>query len=148
MENKKLFGLVCYLHRQMSRENNALFADYGITPVQMQTLVFVTLHTEKGEKVCQRDIENYINLRASSVSTLLNTLENGGFVNRETSDGDARTKYVSLTEKGYGVCNKNRTLMENCDAVIQSALSEEEQKIFKNLLLKVIEEIETRKGEK
>lgn len=78
----------------------------------------------------------------------MNTLENGGFVNRETSDGDARTKYVSLTEKGYGVCNKNRTLMENCDAVIQSALSEEEQKIFKNLLLKVIEEIETRKGEK
>ena len=45
-------------------------------------------------------------------------------------------------------CNKNRTLMDNCDAVIQSALSEEEQKIFKNLLLKVIEEIETRKGEK
>lgn len=141
MENKKLFGLLCYLHRQMSRENNALFADYGITPVQMQTLVFVAVHTGRGENVCQRDIEKYVNLRASSVSTLINILESNGFVSRVTAE-DARVKYVTLTKKGVAVCNKNKALMENCDAVIQSALSDEEQKTFKNLLLKIIDRIE------
>ena len=61
----------------MSRENNFLFAGYGITPVQMDALVFVLRRTRQGEKVCQKDIEKHVNLRASSVSTLLTTLEIG-----------------------------------------------------------------------
>lgn len=142
MENKKLFGLICYLQRQMSRENNSLFAEYGVSPIQLQALAFVHVQTKKGKAVCQKDIEKYVNLRASSVSTLLSTLEKNGLVKRIIADGDARTKFISLTENGVNLCNKNKILMDNCDALIQSALSEEEQENFKNLLLKIIAEIE------
>ena len=68
MENKRLFGLVCYLHRQMSRENNYIFADYGITPIQLNALMFTYVKNKNDEKVCQRDIERHVNLRPSSVS--------------------------------------------------------------------------------
>lgn len=126
----------------MSRENNSLFAEYGISPVQLQALVFVHLQAEKGRAVCQKDIEKYMNLRASSVSTLISTLEKNGLVRRAVADGDARTKFISMTAEGAALCRKNKILMDNCDALIQSALSEREQETFRGLLLKVIAEIE------
>ena len=138
MENKRLFGKICSLHRRMSRENTKLFSDYGITPIQMQTLVFVHLNSENGKLICQKDIENHITLRASSVSTMLRTLEKSGLIERSFADGDARTKIVSLTEKGMGVCFKNKLLMEKCDALVQNALTEAEQAEFEKLLNKIL----------
>lgn len=142
MENKRLYGRICYLQRQMNRENNYLFAEYGINPVQMHALTFVHIQTKEGKSVCQKDIEKHVNLRASSVSTLLGTLEKNGLIIRTVSGGDARTKYVTLTERGKYICIKNKLLMDKCDSVIQSALSEEEQETFKSLLNKIIDEIE------
>ena len=147
MENKKLFGRICRLQRYMSRENNYLFAEYGITPIQMDTLVFVLICTKEGKKVCQKDIEKHVNLRASSVSTLITTLEKKGFLIRTVAEGDARTKYITITESGLLVCKKNKVLVEKCDQLVQSALTEEEQEIFKNLLNKIMAEIENHEKE-
>ncbi len=139
MENKRIFGLICYLSRQLTRDNNLTFSEYGITPVQLHAMAFVNKNSNAGVKVCQRDIEKQINLRPSSVSTLLSNLEKDGFIVRTVSDGDARTKYIALTEKGKYVCIKNKLLMDECDRAIESALTEEEQNTFKELLTKIIE---------
>lgn len=147
MENKRLFAKICSLHRRMSRENIKLFSEYGITPIQMQTLVFVHINTEKGNLICQKDIENYVTIRASSVSTMLRTLEKSGLIERSFADGDARTKIVSLTEKGLGVCLKNKLLMEKCDVLVQNALTEAEQAEFENLLNKILTATEDYKKE-
>ena len=138
MENKRLYGLLCCLHRQMRRDNNKLFAEYGITPVQMHAMVFIKCETDEGRCVCQKDIEKQVNLRPSAMSTMLTNLEKRGFIVRTVSDGDARTKYVTLTVKGKDLCLKDKLLMEKCDKIVQSALSEEEQETFKNLLLKIM----------
>lgn len=126
----------------MSRENSCLFAEHGITPVQMHVLAFIAKQTDRKMCVCQRDIEKHVNLRASSVSTLLGTLEKNGYLKRMVADGDARTKYVTLTEEGKSICDKNKLLMDKCDGVVQTALSEEEQETFKDLLNKIIAHIE------
>lgn len=147
MKNKRLFGRVCYLQRQMQRENTALFSEYGINPGQMNVLVFVQVQTDNGRRVCQRDIEKYINLRASSVSILLSSLEKSGFIVRTVAEGDARTKYITLTEKGKSICIKNKLLMDRCDALIESALTEEEQRTFLDLLNKILAEIERHEKE-
>lgn len=141
MENKRLFGKLCYLHRQMCRENDVLFAENGITPVQMHVLMYVGSESVKGERVCQKDVEKRINLRASSVSSLLSTLEREGFLSRTVSEGDARTKFLALTEKGKSICVKKKFLMDACDGAIQSALTEEEQNAFENLLNKILKSI-------
>ena len=137
MDNKRLYGLLCCLQRQMHRDNHKLFAEYGITHVQMHAMVFIKCETDKGRSVCQKDIEKQVNLRPSAMSTMLSNLEKRGFILRTVSDGDARTKYVSLTEKGKDLCLKDKMLMEKCDKIVQSALTEEEQETFKNLLLKI-----------
>lgn len=149
MENKRLYGQICYLQRQMNRENNFLFSEYGVNPVQMHALMFLYKIAKEGDSACQKDIEKYINLRASSVSILLSTLEKNGLITRTVADGDARTKYVSLTDKGEEICIKSKLRMDECDGVIQSALSEDEQDTLKNLLDKIIAEIgKTEKGGK
>lgn len=141
MENKRLFGKLCYLHRQMCRENSQLFAEYGVSPVQMHALVFVHKNSKEGKKVCQKDVEKQINLRPSSVSTLISNLERDGFLIRTVSEGDARTKWIELTEKGKCLCIKDKLLVDRCDGAIQSALTEGEQEEFEKLLNKILNSI-------
>ncbi len=118
MENKRLYGKMCFLHRQMYRENIQLFAKYGVSPVQMHAMVFIRKSSMKGEKVMQKDVEKFINLRASSVSTLISNLESKGFITRTVSEGDGRARYIELTEKGNNICLKDKQLMEKCDGAI------------------------------
>ena len=142
MENKRLYGLLCCLHRQMRRDNQKLFAEYGISHVQMHAMVFIKIETDEGRNVCQKDIERQVSLRPSATSTMLTNLEKRGFIVRTVSGGDARTKYLSLTEKGKDLCLKDKLLMDKCDRIVESALTEEEQETFKNLLLKIMAEME------
>ncbi|MDE6867739.1 MAG: MarR family winged helix-turn-helix transcriptional regulator [Clostridia bacterium] len=145
MENKRLYGKMCYLHRQMYRENVQMFAEHGVSPVQMHAMVFIRKRLMQGEKVMQKDIEKFINLRASSVSTLISNLESKGFITRSVSDGDGRAKYIELTEKGNNICMKDRQLMEKCDSAIQSALGKDEQEEFERLLTKIIDSVSENK---
>ena len=141
MENRRLFGLMCYVNREMERRNSENLSSFGISGAQLQTLVYVHRCTLRGEKVCQRDVERELNLRASSVSTLLAGLTSCGYVTRAFAEGDARTKFIELTPKGEQLCFKNRELMDKCDAIIQDALTEVEQVQFKELLIKIFNHI-------
>ena len=147
MENRRLFGLMCYVNREMERRNSENLSSFGISGAQLQTLVYVHRCTLRGEKVCQRDVERELNLRASSVSTLLAGLTSCGYVTRAFAEGDARTKFIELTPKGEQLCLKNRELMDKCDAIIQDALTEDEQMQlrellqFKDLLIKIFNHI-------
>ena len=141
MENRRLFGLMCYVNREMERRSSENLSSFGISGAQLQTLVYVHRCTLRGEKVCQRDVERELNLRASSVSTLLAGLTSCGYVTRAFAEGDARTKFIELTPKGEQLCLKNRELMDKCDAIIQDALTEEEQVQFKELLIKILNHI-------
>ncbi len=141
MESKRLFGKMCFLHRQLSRENIKLYAEAGVTPVQMHTLAFLDGSSKSGRRVCQKDIEKTINLRPSSVSTLLSKLEKDGFIIRTTAEGDARTKWLELTDKGKEVCIKDKLIIDGCDRIVDTALSEEEQNEFSRLIDKIINNI-------
>lgn len=141
MENKRLFGKICFIQRQLYREINKDIAEQGMTPVKLQTLIFIIKSRHSGGTVCQKDIEKALNLRPSSVSSLLKSLENEGFLIRAFQDGDARTKYIELTEKGKELCKKNKLFMEKCDVALQSALSEKEQDELQKLLEKIIANI-------
>lgn len=142
MENKRLYGLLCCLQRTLTRKYNVNFVELGVSAVQLQTMIFIARRTHCGKSVCQRDVENEMNLRASSVSSMLANLEKNGYITRGFSDWDARTKILTLTKKGDEVCMQNRLLMDKCDEDLQNALSEEEQETFRELILKVFESLE------
>ena len=58
------------------------------------------LYSRKGEAVYQRDLEREFKIGRSSVTNILNRMEEKGFVKREVEESDARLKRLSLTPKG------------------------------------------------
>jgi DNA-binding MarR family transcriptional regulator len=139
LENKRLFGLICCLQRTLSRVNQVNLSEYGISGAGMHALIFLHKSEKLNTPVCQRDIEHEVGLRPSSVSSMIANLEKEGLISRSQAEGDARTKYLTLTEKGVELCNKNKQLMDHCDEIVEEALSEEEQEELKYLLTKVLE---------
>ncbi len=135
MENKRLYGKMSYVGKQLARINCS--AD-GITPVRMHTLVYIRKMGEQGKNVCQKDVEREVNLRASSVTSLLQGLESDGYITRTVSVGDARTKYLTLTASGMKVCDDGKRMMDECDELVARALTEEEQEQLSAILDKVI----------
>jgi DNA-binding MarR family transcriptional regulator len=138
VENKRIYGLICCVERQLKRKNNATLSEYGVSPVQLHALSFIHMEEKIGRNVCQRDIEKEVNLRPSSVSALLGKLEKDGFITRAVAEGDARSKVLLLTEKGQELCNIHKQLIDKCDEDVQGCLSEEEQDTLQSLLKKVL----------
>ncbi|MCD8309015.1 MAG: MarR family winged helix-turn-helix transcriptional regulator [Clostridia bacterium] len=142
MENERLFGLICYIHREMERRGSVNLAETGVSGAQFQAMIFIHVSEKHGKKVCQRDIEREINLRPSSVSSLIKNLEAQGYLTRTYSTGDARQKFVELTDKGREVCLMNKEMMDKNDSIIQEVLTKEEQEELKRILLKIADSIE------
>jgi DNA-binding MarR family transcriptional regulator len=141
VENKRLFGMICRLQRVLTRQNDLKLSEYGISGAQLHALIFIKKSECKGKPVCQRDIEREVGLRPSSISSMLANLEKNGFIVRTYNEGDARVKYITLTDKGHELCEMNKQLMDSCDELIQSALTEEEQEQLEYLLRKTIDAI-------
>ncbi len=141
LENKRLYGMICAIQRNMSRQNSALFSGNGITPVQLHVLIMLHIAELRNNSVCQRDIENELSMRPSSVSCMLSNLEKSGFLVRNYAADNARTKIVTLTEVGRNICLDNMLMMKKCDDIIQSAITEEEQNALYNLLEKILKSI-------
>jgi DNA-binding MarR family transcriptional regulator len=127
----------------LSRANLNAANEQGVSGAAMHALIFVHKSTTSNIAVCQRDIEREIGLRPSSVSSMLANLEKDGYICRNQVEGDARTKYITLTNKGEELCFKNKQLMDSCDELVESALTEEEQTTLKELLTKILDKIKT-----
>ena len=70
----------------------------------------------QGRDVYQRDIEQWFNIRRSSVTAMLQGMEQDGFITRSAVAKDARLKRLIATEKGRA-CHK-RGLRMTCKAAL------------------------------
>ncbi len=138
MENKRLYGKICAISREMGRRNSALFSGNGVTPVQLHALILLHKAELKGINICQRDIERELSMRPSSVSSMLSNLQNAGYLQRSYAADNARIKLVTLTDSGRELCITNKRMMQKCDGTLQSALTQEEQVVFDGLLDKIL----------
>lgn len=64
-----------------------------------QTLIIVYLLEHEKNTVYQKDLEQELNVRRSTLTGVLNTMEKNGLIKRIESNKDARLKEVVLTEK-------------------------------------------------
>ncbi|MCD8205041.1 MAG: MarR family winged helix-turn-helix transcriptional regulator [Clostridia bacterium] len=149
MEKKSLYAMISALHRELSRYGNARLCGVDVSPIQMHVLFFLRHAEDDGRDICQREIEEEISMRASSVSIMLVNLEKLGFITRRYSDGSARTKVVELTKEGRSFCEEHRLMKENSDEIIKEVLTEDEQKELSDLIAKILTNIKekNKKGE-
>ena len=70
-----------------------------------QGLILIYL-CENDEEVYQKDIEKYFNIRRSTATGLLNSLEKNGYITKEPVENDKRMKKIKATEHAYSTVEK------------------------------------------
>ena len=114
---------------------------YNITAPQSYTLLYLAKLSE-GREVMQRDLEQELHLKASTVNGIVDRLEEKGYVLRRQSEEDGRRRILSLTEAGQAITEDFRAAMEDTNRVFCAVLSAEEQTQLRDMLARLIRNLE------
>ena len=91
--------------------------------------------------ILEKDVVSSFNLRKSSVSELISSLEADGFIERIRSEDDARCKHIKLTAKGQEAYKDGLEHLNTVQNEIVCVLSEKELNELNELLDKIIKNI-------
>jgi len=119
----------------MANMQDRCLNSYGLSNQQARILMYLSKHNIRGQRnVKRKDLENYLNLKGSSVTSLMNGLEKNGFIERTGSENDARRRLLTLTPKAKELVNEMDLIFEATDNQLQEGMSEEEKMTFRLLL--------------
>ena len=116
-------------------------AGYDVTPVQSRTLMYLSCCCG-GRPVTQKDLEQELRLKPSTVNGIVNRLAEKGYLLRRTSPEDGRCRLISLTEAGQAAVETFRATLDGTGEWFSSCLSSEEEAFMRDLLSRIIENLE------
>lgn len=97
--------------------------------------MYLSSHNSRGQsKIKRKDLEQYLNLKGSSVTSLINGLVKNGYIERSGSESDGRRTVLALTDKSKKITEHMNLVFEATDNQIQEGMSEEEKMTFRLLL--------------
>lgn len=103
----ELFGRVAVRLRQAMAASFDDFDLGGLSPHQGRIVGWIEANEDRG--VIQRDVAEITGTRASSVSSLLQGLEQDGWIERRTDPADSRRKTLHVTPKAREVVKRFET---------------------------------------
>lgn len=119
----------------------------GLTGPQIHVLGYLDRKRERGESCTQTDVRRECsNTRSSSVTSLLQGLERGGYIRRETG-ADARQKIVILTGEGLRLAQDCKAFLDSLDRAMTRGFSAEDEECFLRLLSRAGDNLEAFCGE-
>lgn len=98
MEEKKLMEKFDKLNRKIRRCFDGYFSDTPLTSIQGLTLHYIIVESRYRD-VFPKDLEEFLEIKGSSVNSLINNLEKNGYLRRENLSEDGRYKKLVLTDK-------------------------------------------------
>lgn len=111
---------------------------YGVDEMTvMHGWILGYLCDNPGKEIFQRDIETQFSIGRSSVTGILTLMEKKGYIKRARVSRDARLKKLLLTENGRSAHLKTREIVEQIDRELVEGLTEEELRIFAQVIAKV-----------
>ncbi|HHT55279.1 MAG TPA: winged helix-turn-helix transcriptional regulator [Acholeplasma sp.] len=102
-----------------------------------QARVLVYLFNNKENKIYQKDIENTFQIRGGTVTGLIDTLVNNKYIVRVESETDKRKRKIVLTKDGEELAVKSMETIRTVENGLQSALTKEENEVFKKISQKI-----------
>ena len=98
MDEKNLMEKFDRLNRRMRRYFDSFFPEPTLSGIQALTLHYIIVESENRD-VYLKDIEEFLEIKGSSVNNLINNLERNGYLHRESVSHDGRYKKLVLTEQ-------------------------------------------------
>jgi DNA-binding MarR family transcriptional regulator len=122
------------VHRKI--ENELSRKAIKVTGTQARIIGFIYRNSNTGN-VYQKDIEAEFDIRRSTATNILQLLEKNGYITRVSVEEDARLKKIQLTEKGNGVYEEVKEVIQKVEGEFSSIYSEEELETLFYLLEKL-----------
>ena len=146
MSNTELLGFRIrsvwqQVKRLMNRhltENNS----YGLTGMQFAIVSYLAKESAERD-VFQKDLEQKFDIRKSTVTGILNTMERDGLLLRETVPYDARLRKMILTDKALQAKKNTEQVIDSVEGQLSKGLTEEEITTFLSILEKISKNAES-----
>lgn len=132
-----LFQIELLKRRKVQR----FLLDIGLTPGQGQARILVYLSSHSS--VTQKEIADRCMLDVTTMSRVLNKLEEMGLISRQRDPGCRRAYQIGLTEAGRQKAEEVNRGFERLEEMLCRELSEEEISSLTTGLKKVKESLET-----
>ena len=139
LEIKKVNNLIIRYLIEKTKE----ITNIPLTPVQIMIIRF--LNNSANKNIYQKDIEDFVQMRKSTISGVLDTMEKNNIISRINSKNDLRSKRIILTDFGKELSIKLKIQKEEFDNLLKNNINDEELNIFYNVIDKIILNL---KGEK
>ena len=125
-----------YISHMIKRSIDSLDNPYGVNGKQLRLLGFIA-HESMSRDLYQKDIEEELQIRRSSVTSMLQNLEKANMILRISVDKDARLKKIVLTDLGKEVTQNTYHNIVAFEDELLSLFSEDEYKQLNNYLNKL-----------
>ncbi len=125
--------LIMAEHSMFQKELLAKLKASGLTIGQPKVLDYLKDH----DGTSQKDIARGCHIEPGTLTTLLNRMEEAGLVERRMMNGNRRSLYVFLTDKGKEQLELVTAAFAEMEAEAFRGLSETERKTFMDLFLRI-----------
>lgn len=141
MNNLSVLFAVNELNLQLFKVVAARYKKMGlaITPVHGRIILFLS---QSQSPVCQRDIEICTGCNKSTISSVLNTMEKNGFIERVGSENDLRKKNILLTDQARQIVSFLENDQQDIEETLCQNITEDEFLTFYQILEKMRKNIE------
>jgi DNA-binding MarR family transcriptional regulator len=116
------------------REIKKALEQYGLTHSQFVLLASIHWLSLHKQEVTQVVLSNHTKIDPMTTSTVLRTLQQKGFIQRQEHSTDTRAKTVALTEEGKKLIKKAVVTVEKFDTEFFSVLGNKTTELNQNLI--------------
>ena len=146
MSNTDLLGFrIRSVWQQVKRLMNRHLTEndgYGLTGMQFAIVSYIAKESTERD-VFQKDLEQKFDIRKSTVTGILNTMERDGLLLRETVPYDARLRKMILTDKALQAKKNSEQVIDTVENQLSKGLTEEEIATFLTILEKISKNAES-----
>ena len=146
MSNTELLGFrIRSVWQQVKRLMNRHLTEndgYGLTGMQFAIVSYLAKESAERD-VFQKDLEQKFDIRKSTVTGILNTMERDGLLLRETVPYDARLRKMILTDKALQAKQNTEQVIDSVESQLSKGLTEEEITTFLSILEKISKNAES-----
>lgn len=130
----------CISNRLRNRSQE-VHTQLGIGSAQGKILNYVLVESE-AHSVYQKDLEREFGLRPSTVTEMLNALEQKKLIQRVSDEWDGRYKKIVFTEKARSMKDRIRQGVEETEHLLLQGITEQEKQEFLRIAGKMLQNLE------
>ena len=139
-DNDEIGFYLSLIKKKMDKHMNEGLKKYDLTKTQRDILGY--LHFRDKNPVIQKDIEEHFHISNSTVTGILNRLEQKGFIERKQSLKDKRVRTIVLTKKEQDLHENIENQICLMESKFENALGIEKQKQLLEILKELAQNLE------